>query len=276
MRLVYFLLFTVVASVNLLQAKTTEDKTDLTSDILIKDIESLPYLWPRFVNLKQPLQISDSDKTIESNYRGILMRVEEEHAVVNFGRYGTHRINIEETNFISSMQELLDADKLKQASQFQDQMFNKFFKLEDEEFVQSVKEDIYVFDYFLLFYADLKTPESEEVVSWFLKNKEVLVNLSCSPLLMPMDSTEKELLDDIRDLGWTYPSVYHWTYQGHKKALSFDPTPNPSIILIDGSGRMISRGSNTDFLHSVGDIIKEDKKKILKIRKKYKLESDKK
>lgn len=276
MRLTIFL-FSIVSIINILQGSTDSNQhesTDKDQLIHVEDVEFLSKLWPRFVKVKQPFEIPGTKTIVKTQTRGVLMRVEGKQAVIDLGRNGTHRIPLEKTDLISGMQAILNDEKSKRAGSFQVNMFNKFFKLEDGKFIQSRKADIYIFDYFLIFYADLKTSESEAVVSWFLQNKEILENLSCLPLLMPMDSTEEELLGDMQDLEWVFPSVYHWTYEGHKKSFSHDPTPNPSIILIDGNGRIISRGLDVDFLDAVVDLIGKDKKKVSKIWKKYKLDKE--
>lgn len=266
------LLFFVILLNNVSFASNIENlSSDADVIIQLEDVAYLSELWPRFVRIKQPFEVPGSETVLKAQTRGVLMRIEGNHAVIDFGGNGTHKLHINEVDLISQMKKLLDSDKPTRTSLFHKRMFNKFFKNKNGKCIQTGIDDFRTPRYCLLLYADLRTDESEAVVSWLLKKTDLMAELACVPLLFPMDSTEKELLSDVRELAWTYPSLYHWSYKAHAKSLSYDGITNPSIILIDDSGRTVSRGNDVKFLKSVASLIRKDTEKADELRKKYNL-----
>jgi hypothetical protein len=210
-------------------------------------------LWPHRVELTKPVELSDPPKVLRPGWSGILMRIEEDGAVIDFGRHGTHSIEVSSTDTLLQASRIKSGE-VKRADLFVRRMFNKFYVADPGSYGTyrpSVHQDFTGFDTFLLVWADLGSVASGPAISWVLRERERLEHLRCRPLLFPLDPTEKELLADAKSLGWKDPTCYHWTLPGHRKSLALEPISDPTFFLIDRNGKVLDRGSDVAFLEGL-------------------------
>ncbi|WP_309399572.1 hypothetical protein [Cerasicoccus maritimus] len=198
--------------------------------------------WPQFVNLAEPVNLKEGDKTLREGRRGVLVRVEGEVVVVDFGRFGVQRLPIASTNFAELFAEESATRKWTDHGLFTKSYGSRFYH--PEGWVQFKQKDIVVKDYFLIAYADLDTVDGRLGMVVFDDN--LLGDWSLSktqPLFIPQNIAPEEaekLNDQLVELKIQTPTMPSFLADGHVTAFAHKPS-DFTAVLIDKNGRVIGR-----------------------------------
>jgi len=227
--------------------------------------------WPPFVSLAADFSVSgDRDIEIPAGTRGVMVRVEADEVILDFGRNGVHRVPIEQTDLVVQAAERKAQGTLDSAL-FADAMFNKFFLLKDGEAAQCSRADFGDSRYFLILYTRLASDRGDavrEAVEGLMSSSEV-GSKDLSVVLVTFDESERELLDAAKAKQIHWPIMFHFLNRAYLNTLHHGASGDPTLALIDRNGRLLARlGSEAsesqrrDFVTSLPETLRQDRLRV--------------
>lgn len=196
--------------------------------------------WPAFVRLAKPLELPEHERTLKVGRRGVLIRVEDDFVIVDYGRYGLHRLPLEDTDFKLQFAELSRERNWESHGLFTKTYGTRFYH--PKSWSQLKQKDIIDDKYFLLAYAELQTEEGREGIQQF--DQKLLQDWTPKGLhacFIPVNAPEQpQLVDLLTELDVTTPTMPTFLAKGHVSALGHEPE-NFTVVLLDKNGRLLAR-----------------------------------
>ncbi len=201
--------------------------------------------WPPFVRLEKPLELQDSNKVLQPGRRGVMLRVEGNNVLVDFGRYGIQRLPFDDTDFEQQYEELSKTRSWSSHGLFTKLYGTRFYH--PDGWVQLRQEDIAGKDYFLIAYADLQDADDQKLIQQF--DRAIYQEWqpdSVGSYLIPLNAPEQASLAELLiDYNVSVPTMPTFLALSHVDTFFHQPV-GFTVALIDKNGRLIARYDATD------------------------------
>lgn len=197
--------------------------------------------WPTFVETTQ--RIVRDEKEIDADTRGVLLRVEGNELIVDFGRRGVVDLDPKKTNFFEEVTKLMSGEEEKQFPNFSQQLGNKmmtFGRGKDSgpiRFREALRIRIYI-----LLYLDQYSPSLAPALMEFgqayehLKERWPMLEV----VLMPRDRT---FYDFGATVGYSVPYIAPHMRLGYIDSLNHGADSQPAFVAVDDNGRVLYRNT---------------------------------
>jgi len=213
-------------------------------------------LWPPFVETTREIEaLTTDEQSIKAGTRAVLLRVESDRLVVDFGRLGVRRIDAFSTDFIDRVYDFLIGDSEKEFPNFALQVGNKMMTFGKGEksgpirFEEALKIDVYA----LLFLDEYRPEMAKELLNFgesYLALKEEFPRIEV--VLMPRD---RDFYNFGNSVGFSVPMIATHMRIGYIDSLSFKKPEDPAFVIVDNNGRVLaSSQKSVDFDRLGGEL----------------------
>ena len=193
--------------------------------------------WPPYVETTET--IVNVENEIKADTRGVLLRVEEDQLLVDFGRNGVASIDPIATNFHEEAQKLMSGESKKEFPNFSLQLGNKLMTFGRGErsgplrFQEVVGTKIYI-----LLYLDTYSPElAQPLIDFGEAYKELKAEWpNIEVVLMPRD---RKFYDFGATVGYAVPYITPHMRIGYIESLSHGVDTTPALVAVDDNGRIL-------------------------------------
>ena len=184
-RLFLFLLFIVASSANVKMYGV-----ELNIQSKQKKIASLfqkSDLWPFYVKLKKNSPLAKDQKSL-SNAQGVLIRIENDRAIVDFGRDGILNVKIEQTDIVENAGKIASGDLAKEFPNFVRYTSNTFiYRGSNGRIVPRSDDWILRFNSIFLLYVDQSFFDEEDIVNIYSDFRSKLGEQRKAIIIIPRD-----------------------------------------------------------------------------------------
>lgn len=193
--------------------------------------------WPDFVNLTE--EISLNGKAIQEGTRVILIRVEKEKVLLDFGRNGLHRLDFDQTNLIKlaqaqSQRTLSDLGNLTEI------LSRSVTMVKAEEVVEGKRADFAWKNFVLLIYGNPKEGEVKELLASCRELDSTLAR-DLRVVLIPLDSVMREVAPLLRELEYESPVMLPFLAKAYSDSWDHGYEGKPLLVLVDRNGRILKK-----------------------------------
>lgn len=216
-------------------AETVQTNTESAS-LSLNTVPST--LWPAFVTSKKPIETIDG-MIIPANYRGTLIRCENNQLLVDFGRYGVRRIDTLNTDFKHEMEKLLSGEKVKEYGNLTLQIGNKLFAFNRSRNQSVLKlEEVAPKDFFILIYLNqYNSNEAQDLIDLAEAYTELTtVHPKVIGVIMPEDEA---IYDFAFTVSYPIPLITPHLRKGYRASLSHGADNSVKIVLCDLNGDIL-------------------------------------
>lgn len=220
--------------------------------------------WPLKVGLTQSFE-SPGGKTLEPGREGILIRVEADGPIIDFGNRGLFQLPIGKTDLLerasnASIQRNWEDD----GGIFSDVAFRHCFFLSEKGLALGGILRIKPFDYFLLVYVKASSEQGAEFLDWIEEYPPEILPEGLCLVLIPYDEKKDDLVIDLVAFNYQHFTFIPPMAIPYIKVFQHDPYPG-SWVLLDKNGKMLIDTKPLNELieqspafHTVDQAIKED------------------
>lgn len=204
--------------------------------------------WPFFVRLSEPVTSPENGRVIKAGTRAVLIRVEDQEILADFGRNGLIRLPFSKTNILHEAAKLSRQPR-KADGLLSSELFNKFFRISEGRAVGCTRATFGEARYVLFLYTDLGDQSLDSFhheINGFAARASV-ESPELTVAAIPSKTTEEELVKNCLRLEVGFPVMYHFLSEGYRRVLSHDIAGLPALVLVDHNGRILGR------LDSAGD-----------------------
>ena len=211
------------------------------------DFEVSKY-WPQIIQVSEKMTHVDVDgKTTNLTPRatGIVQRVEGDLVIVDFGRFGIHKLPISDTNFEEKQMALRSGTEHKEAANLTAQIGNKLIRFIERRSKHIIYEDNLTTDYYLFLYINKLNSENAKILQFFDQKvpelKEGFPNLR----LVAFFGHNKWYGYSMNAFNRIPIFIPHMRLS-YAKALHQEPNHTPSFVLTDAEGKIIHRSDTLE------------------------------
>ena len=212
--------------------------------------------------------VEGSKQTLIPAVPGVLVRITEEGAVVDFGSNGRHILPIEQTDVIAQAERLRQANLAEHQASLHTQIGDKFWRWDGENLVRLGSDYFKDKKYLVFLYAEPDDASSIERVRQFSRAYEDIEerNPTAEVVLMSAASKVQPFFDQDAP---TFPVMTWHMSSGYIYALDQQPGERPAVVITDFSNRIIhhpDQGSpdweSVDLAEWIHNIIEQDQQKL--------------
>lgn len=213
-----------------------------SSQSTISEHEYISDSWPHQLRTKTPLTGKMHGNTVPVGTKGILIRVENETALVDFGHNGIYRLPLTDTDF-----DTLLKHGSKQSHGLFSERYEKMFYMPFD--LQGLRYgELGSFDYFVIVYFDFEPALEVSSLSNILAvyDKLFIREYNTQILLLPYGATAPHMRSFIKQR-FNYPTVADHLKKAFIHANQHEPMQMEGTVLIDDNGRIVYRSFQADF-----------------------------
>lgn len=195
--------------------------------------------WPPFVETTE--KIVYREKEIKVDTRGVLLRVEEDQLLIDFGRNGVATVDPNATNFYEEVCELMSGASKKEFPNFSLHVANKLMTFGRGKKSGPIRfEEVVGTKLYILLYLDTYSPELAQPLMKFGKAyKDLKAGWpEVEVVLMPRD---RKFYDFGATVGYAVPYIAPHMRIGYIKSLTHGVDTPPAFAAVDNNGRMLYR-----------------------------------
>lgn len=210
------------------------------SGVLFQAADLPSSLWPQFVETTRDIEVADS-KTIKNDTRAVLLRVEGDELLLDFGRNGISKVNPKDTDFYTRVHEFMTGTSTKEFPNFALQIGNKMmtFGRGSESGPIRFKEAEALEIYILLYLQDYDPDFAQELFNFGLAYDDLKEKWpSIEVVLMPRD---RKFYDFGATVGYSVPFIAPHMRAGYINSLQHGIDTPPGFVAVDNNGRILAR-----------------------------------
>lgn len=207
----------------------------------VSEYERMSDYWPHEVRTKIALTGKMHGNTVPVGSKGILIRVENETALVDFGHNGIHHLSLQDTDFNASFKH--GSKRLRGLfSERYEKMFYMPFDLKGLR-----HGELGSFDYFVIVYFEFDPALEASLLSNTLAvyDKLFIREYNTQILLLPYGATAPHMTSFIKQK-FNYPTVADHLKKSFIYANQHEPMRMEGTVLIDDNGRILYRSFQED------------------------------
>ena len=208
----------------------------------ISEYERMSDSWPYELRTKTPLRGKMHGNTVPAGTKGILIRVENETALVDFGHNGIHHLPLADTDF-----DALFKHGSKRSHGLFSERYEKMFYMPFD--LQGLRYgELGSFDYFVIVYFEFDPSLEASSLSNILAvyDKLFIREYNTQIMLLPYGATAPHMRSFIKQ-NFNYPTVADHLKKSFIHANQHEPMQMEGTVLIDDNGRIIYRSFQEDF-----------------------------
>jgi hypothetical protein len=213
-----------------------------SGDELLKALPTRSEWWPLQVRLTEAVTVDKGGQLarLSPGRQGILIRAEENGALLDLGGFGVHLIPYEDTDIPSRLEAISAEAGWERSGLLASQLGNKFFWPANHQ--QTTTRMVQGKDYFLLSYLNIGSPASTEATQTLVEVEPGLTEKypQLTFWTIPLDSGRAEILKDLEATEINWPVMLPTLTQGYTQSLQHHPE-DPTAVLIDKNGRILLR-----------------------------------
>ena len=259
----------VLIALNMLTcfSRTAEDKCTITALLDSENPALLSKFWPDFVKINEDY-ISE-DLSIRKDKRGVLVRVLESGAMIDFGREGIHIVKVENTNLIEMMKVSINSGVFQN---FNRRLNRQIFIIDTGEFREIVNADVDG-NYKLIYFTNFEDSKSVRKIKELSRQKDVLKNYSLDIMLCSYGVDRTTYIKMLKDIEWNSPAIHPLQSKSFAHYINIGDINEDKAILIDASGRLLAilktKEIKKNKLKTVLALDAEEQRKAYEIFNKY-------
>ena len=171
-------------------------------ELNMSNIEKYSAFWPYNVRLTEAAAV-EAGKSSLAYFPGVLQRIEDGKAIIDFGRDGIQTVDVEKTDILGNAVKIKNNPETKELSNLVRSMANQFlYKHKDAGYINYVMERDRSFDSLLLVYCDERFVKNG-VVRQFVGQADVkLLDSRCRLIFVPFSYDFYDFYFLYDDLSW--------------------------------------------------------------------------
>lgn len=207
-------------------------------------------LWPFRVNIRRDVFLAANEKLpVSGAFPGVVVRVEGQKVVVDFGREGIHVLPVERTDFHArALKEVGDAfDEEKDLPNFIRYTTNMFMLRDEDGKVRNIPLDQMDKEkQFLIAYLDQRLFEEPERIEGFKEVQTALKKVDTRTLTFPTDPT---FYFQLKETDLSLVACLLHLVDPMIESLYHQPGDDPLFVMIDAEGKILGtwRGDYSNF-----------------------------
>lgn len=222
------------------------------TDAKLEEIPSA--FWPPTIKTISEIQLSNGN--IPKNYRGALMRIEEDSLIVDFGRHGVQMISPEGTDFYDRLTDYITGAEEKEFTNLALQVGNKLMDFGRGEESGAIRfEEIKDTEVYVFIYLDSYTPDMAEPLVE-LENHYQRIKAQYPHIEFVVMPKDREFYNFGFTVEYSIPFIATHMRIGYIKSLAHDPTEFPTIVITDSNGRLLTKLEAN--LEELGNVIETE------------------
>jgi hypothetical protein len=199
--------------------------------------------WPYYVSLRQAWKPAGSEKPLEAQLRGVLIRVESSTlARVDFGRDGLHSVPIAETDLLERANELRTGALEKTAPNLTVAIGPRLIDSASDRMRPIPFQEVTRSQAFITVFAKLDDlPEMAPALAPLASRPHVLT------VVFPQsDATDQRVRETLRELSWPAAFVFDHLAEAYTPSLLPDGLRPPAVMLQTAEGRVLFQSTWND------------------------------
>lgn len=220
--------------------------------------------WPPQIELTEPFLAEGVLKNgLKPGRKGFVIRVEDGKVLTDFGRFGVHALDFDQTDFMDRRAVLSQHNTWDDKGVLMTMIGNKIFGINPVNFYVLPFDQVNAWDYLAFVYYKPYEDESDAAVAKLGEFNPSVEGVSFTPVLMPDTKDYSGLLGYTRTRQVTLPTMVPPTVAAYRNIFAFTDE-QPAMVVTDRNGRVLRRyGSNAfsdmqQLNQSVEDLIAED------------------
>ena len=205
--------------------------------------------WPSIVALTDEWLPSSSAAALQSGYRGVLVRVNEDgNPRIDFGRHGKYDVPIGKTDLVGLANAVREGSEFKNVPNFIRQVGTRLVDSKSDEVRALPSSEVARFHTFLCVFADPADPSLPKLVEQL---ESLTSENGVQAIFFPQSVGREDMqavVDRLEALSWQVPFSYpHLTADYTHSILGLD-SAIPTLLLVTEEGRVLARVEGADVL----------------------------
>lgn len=208
----------------------------VASSLTVKEVAERSSLWPFYISVVEEIP---SIPAAARKFPGVLLRIEDDQALIDFGRDGVHRVDLAATDILEASARLQSGEVDPDLANFTRYTTNIFFAKNVNDVFAPIPVDKFAdTERYLMIYAPARIVEDEplfEAIDTLLAASDATGNASVVLGLGPgfYKAAASKRID------WTM--VQPHSSIAYREALRHEPEVDLTIVLIDAYGKVLYR-----------------------------------
>ena len=208
----------------------------------MQELEVRSEWWPERVVLVEDFtyEVDDESHQISAGSRGMLIRIEQGEAIMDFGRDGIRAVPVDMTDIPASLENEDELKTWEESGHILSQISNKFFWPDNMDKV--LAQHFVPVDYLFIVYQDVGSESGIEATDALMEVypdiRAVFSQLEF--VTIPLDETTEEVLPDLKGSEPAWPVMLPFLAPSYTYVLHHDVTEQTGVLM-DKNGKVLAR-----------------------------------